>query len=111
MNYYDSMMVVLVGLKVVLLLLLIGPWVVGRLKASRFSFIQRCNQRSLRHNVSALEDSMRNRRRASVAVAIQRSVMALQREVVSIDWTKVLKASFMLLFVAYPGELGDRRGG
>jgi hypothetical protein len=46
---------------------------------------------------------MQGRRRASIARALQTSLHVLQAEVVAVDWVKVFKASFMLLFVAYPG--------
>ena len=52
-----------------------------------------------------MEDQLRQRgrRRASVIHEISRSLSRLQREAFNIDWTKVFQASFMLLFVAYPG--------
>ena len=47
---------------------------------------------------------MRGRRRGSIARAIQSSVGNMQTRVLTVDWVKVFKASFMLLFVAYPGK-------
>ena len=46
---------------------------------------------------------MAGRRRASVAREVRRVLTTLHHEAVSIDWNKVFKASFMLLFVSYPG--------
>lgn len=54
-----------------------------------------------------MEVQLQHRRRASIVSVLQDSMEAIQKEAVSIDWMKVFKASFMLLFVAYPGE---RRG-
>ena len=46
---------------------------------------------------------MRGRHRASVAKALQQSMLSIRQEALSVDWLKVFRASFMLLFVAYPG--------
>ena len=55
--------------------------------------------------VSDMEDALTRsgRRRVSVAKEIQTSLARLRAEAVSVEWSKVFKASFMLLFVAYPG--------
>ena len=104
MNYYNSMMVVLVGTKLVLVLLLLGPWLWGRLRRSgRFKIMARQTERSVRERVSELEDNMAGRRRASVAREIQRSLRNVQQDAVAVDWMKVFRTSFMVLFVSYPG--------
>ena len=46
---------------------------------------------------------MRGRRRASVARAISQSIGGIHSRILAVDWLKVFRASFMLLFVAYPG--------
>ena len=52
-----------------------------------------------------MEDAMarKGRRRASIANALQKSLIALQQQAKEIQWPKVVRASFMLLFIAYPG--------
>ena len=107
MTYYSSLMLVLVGMKIVLLLLLVGPWLWGKLWSSRFGFAGRLRQRGLQQRISAMEDQLKGRRRASIAHVLQSSLGTLQKEVVAVDWVKVFKASFMLLFVAYPGAEWD----
>jgi hypothetical protein len=103
MNYYASLTLVLVGLKVALVVLLMGPWLWGKLTRSRFSVARRYQQHQVRRQISVIEDKMAGRRRASIARAIQQSLPALETDVLKVDWLKVFKASFMLLFVAYPG--------
>ena len=103
MNYYDSMLVVLIGTKLVLALLLLGPWAWQRLKRSPLNVVVRANERSVRKRVSVLEDGMAGRRRASIAREIQQSLAQTQRDVAAVDWMKVFRTSFMVLFVAYPG--------
>ena len=104
MNYYDSMMVVLVGTKLVLLLLLLGPWLWGRLRRSRLGVMSRLTEHTVRRRVSAIEDSMVGRRRASIAREIQQSLDKVQHDARRIDWLKVFRTSFMVLFVSYPGR-------
>ena len=53
--------------------------------------------------VSEMEDRMVGRRKVSVVREVQIAMTQLQQQAVKIDWTKVFKASFMLLFVSYPG--------
>ena len=43
MNYYASMMTVLIGVKVVLVLMLVGPWAWARMKRSRYALGAGCN--------------------------------------------------------------------
>ena len=52
-----------------------------------------------------MEDKMVGRRRASIAREVQLAMGTLQSQARAIDWTKVFKASFMLLFVSYPGTV------
>ena len=51
MNYYDSLLLVLVGLKVLLVLMLLGPWAWGKLVASDLNITSWCRQRSVRRQV------------------------------------------------------------
>ena len=46
---------------------------------------------------------MKGRHRGSVARLLQYLMPAIHQRSVSVDWLKVFKTSFMLLFVAYPG--------
>ena len=112
MNYYDSMMVVLVGTKLALLLLLLGPWMWGRLRRSAVggNLLRRHTERNVQKRVSVLEDSMIGRRRSSIARAIQNNVGIMQHDALAVDWMKVFRSSFMLLFVAYPGKRMEWRG-
>ena len=41
----------------------------------------------------------------STVRVIAESMSKIQRDAASIEWTKVFKTSFMLLFIAYPGAL------
>ena len=41
MNYYASMMAVLIGVKVVLVLMLCAPWLWGRMKRTRYCVVPR----------------------------------------------------------------------
>ena len=43
------------------------------------------------------------RRRGSAARELQRQLAAMHSQWTSVNWVKVFKSSFMLLFVAYPG--------
>ena len=103
MNYYDSMMVVLVGTKLVLVLLVLGPWAWHRVRASDVGCLARARARSVQKRVSSVEDAMVGRRRGSIARELQRSVATIQQDVNKIDWMKVFRTSFMVLFVSYPG--------
>ena len=103
MNYYDSMMAVLVGTKLVLVLLLLGPWLWVRLRRSQLPVMRRRTERSVQKRVSVMEDSMSGRRRASIAREIQKSLGQVQQEALSVEWIKVFQTSFMVLFVSYPG--------
>ena len=64
------------------------------------------NRRALSQRLSRLEDEMKGRRRVHVVRELQRAMASIQRDMGTVDWTKVFKATFMLLFVAYPGEGG-----
>ena len=108
MNYYDSMMVVLVGTKVVLLLLVLGPWLWQKLRNSNFAWFARARERNLQEHVRAVEHGMVGRRRASIALEIRRSVTTLTART-KIDWLKVFRTSFMVLFVCYPGDVVSSR--
>ena len=105
MTYYASLVVVLLGLKLALALLLVGPWLLGQLYRGSTSLSHWLRRRALYRHTVALEATMHSagRRRASVVHAIQGSLTAAQHQIAAIDWVKVFKASFMLLFVAYPG--------
>jgi hypothetical protein len=105
MNYYASMMVVCVGLKLALVVLLLARWVWARLSARDCRITRVVRDAALRRNIANVEASMAaaGRRRGSVAQAMAATLAAAQRRIVSVDWVAVFKASFMLLFIAYPG--------
>ena len=100
MNYYTSLVIVLLGMKLILALLLVVPWIFLNAQRVYRRFRRR---RTVRHDVtdSAREAQTRSATTPSRTTSTQES---------SSSWLKVFKASFMLLFVAYPGtvdELGE----
>jgi hypothetical protein len=105
MNYYASMMVVCVGLKLALALLLLGPWAWSKLSVRGCRLTRAVRDAHVRRQVAAVEASMTaaRRHRGSVARAMASTLVAAQNRIVSVDWVGVFKASFMLLFIAYPG--------
>jgi hypothetical protein len=105
MDYFTNMMVVCVGLKLALALLLLGPWAWSKLAARDCRFTRAVREVQVRRKVSAVEVSMAaaGRRRSSVAKGMAAALAAAQRDATTINWKAVFKASFMLLFIAYPG--------
>ncbi len=103
MNYYASMVVVCMGLKLVLALLLLGPWVWSHLVARGCCVTRAARAVLVRRKVAAVKASMTGRHRGSVARAVVAVVTSVHSNFSSINWTGVFKASFMLLFIAYPG--------
>ena len=53
--------------------------------------------------VSALEDELKGRRRGSVVKALSTALPDIRSKVLKVNWPQIFRASFMLLFVAYPG--------
>ena len=43
--------------------------------------------------------------RDSIVKEMTASMTLIQQQAVRVEWTKVFKASFMLLFIAYPGAV------
>jgi hypothetical protein len=105
MNYYASMMVVCVGLKLALALLLLAPWAWSKLSARGCRITRAVQDAQVRRKVSTVEASMalEGRRRSSLTKGMAAALAAAQSQVGRINWTDVFKASFMLLFIAYPG--------
>ena len=105
MTFYASLVVILLGLKLALALLLVGPWLWGQLHRGSTSLSRWLRRRALYRHTAVLETTMQRagHRRASIIHAIQGSIKGAQSQLSTIDWIKVFKASFMLLFVAYPG--------
>ena len=118
MNYYASMMILLVGTKVVLVLMLVAPWVfykVGdcwarrrhRRRAASFTSVQRKASRSM---TAAASDVVARRRLVASKVheVVTRSASGESRGTQprsrQVPWDKLFRASFTLLFVTYPGE-------
>jgi hypothetical protein len=105
MTYYDSLVVVLLGLKIVLALLLVVPWAASVVyRRGGVEALLHCRRRkpptvslpSEETHAAGGAEPGRRRRRSSVSVMLARVRSAAL-------WSKVFKASFMLLFVAYPG--------
>ena len=107
MTYYDSLVAVLVGTKVVLLLLILGPWLWHKLQLSQLCFLVRVRQRRVPQDVLVVEEGMVGRRRASVLREMHRCFTSVQRDDIRIDWMKMFRTTFVVLFVAYPGENRD----
>ena len=109
LTFYDSMVVVFVALKLALVLLLGLPYIWGKLFRSvgNVRVVRRLRARSIQRRLSIMEDRMQQQgqRRGSAARELQRQLAAMHNdsEWASVDWIKVFKSSFMLLFVAYPG--------
>jgi hypothetical protein len=99
------MMVVCVGLKIALALLLLGPWAWSRLSACDCRLTRAMREAMVRRQVNAVEAelSAAHHRRSSVNRALADAMVTAQATVTAINWTGVFKASFMLLFIAYPG--------
>jgi hypothetical protein len=105
MNYYASMVVVCVGLKLALALLLLGPWAWSHVALRDCCVTRAVRSVQRRRQGSTVEAPIAagGQRRASVVRAMTAAAAAASANVARIDWTAVFKASFMLLFVAYPG--------
>jgi hypothetical protein len=106
MDYYASMLIAVVGLKVALVILLFAPWLWSQCQARDCCLTRSVNAQLDRRHLAKIESDMSrdgSRRRSSVVNALQ-TALALQRQLRSrIAWAQVFKASFTLLFVAYPG--------
>ena len=104
MNYYTALLVVLMGLKIALALLVIVPWLFGKLQQSSLGIGLRIRQRRITKQLNQLQQTLvATRNQASVVKELQRNMSSVERRAKSLDWTKVFKATFMLLFIAYPG--------
>ena len=116
MTYYDSLVVVLVSFKILLFCVVAGPALYIRLSTLVTSSVGHVVRRasrlvSLRPNaatprepesVLAVRQHPHGPRRRRTTMLIE-STRATVRAVASLDWTKVLRVSFVLLFVAHPG--------
>ncbi len=104
LDYYANMMVVLVGLKLALVVLLLGPKLWHVLKQRRCGFAQRVVMASVRRKMDRVENELKaaGSRRATIALALSKVLRVVTLDT-SVNWAGVFKASFMLLFVAYPG--------
>ena len=103
MNYYSSMILVFVGMKLVLALILVGPWLWGKMLGSSMAISRFIRRRKAVRQVQELENSMRGARRGVTLRAMQAHLAIAEQQSTTISWAKVFKASFMLLFIAYPG--------
>jgi hypothetical protein len=103
MSYYASMMVVCVGLKLALALLLLGPWAWSRLVARGCRVTRVVHDLQVRRKLSRASAEMSpdttSQQDARVLTATAAGATAMPK----VNWTDVFKASFMLLFIAYPG--------
>ncbi len=92
------------GVKIILLLLLLGPWVWSKMMqrgCTRFAVAAR--ERNVQRAVSEVEDSMRRRRRASVVQAVQSRMQVIQSQATRISWLTIFQLSFGLLFLVRTG--------
>ena len=132
MNYYTSLMVLLLGFKLLLACMLFGPFVWRRFRRGacrRFALAKKINARlDNRHApastdvetsfTSGLSSSRHNRTSAMLALGATPRVegvrdTATHAAVASgsadtdhdrdVNWSRVLRSSFMLLLIAYPG--------
>jgi hypothetical protein len=105
MSYYASMMVVCVGLKIALALLLLGPWAWSKVAVLDCRLTRAVREVQVRRTVEAAEAKLAGagRRRGSVVNGMAAALSSARAGVASIMWAEVFKASFMLLFIAYPG--------
>lgn len=117
MTFYTSMVIVLLGFKVLLLLVLGGPWLIvsvrsrtgGLVQYAAARFQSTINSRLLRRRPSAMLPrpsivaAHRMRRVGTEAVIVgAASPMNLRLTTfLRVDWTKIFKSCFLLLFVAY----------
>ena len=118
-DYYAGMVVVFVGLKVLLALLLVGPWVLrGLLHLSAIvgntrkgggatSPPRTADSGESRSGMPARGSSLESAP-ASFAGAKRAETRSGSKKVGAVDWLVIFKASFMLLFVAYPGTIQSR---
>jgi hypothetical protein len=108
MSFYTSLVVVLVGFKLVIVLLLASSWAWQRhtvYGSWRRVFVHvvtslrpsRCRPTGM--GMPMQRTTRPTRRRASVALALSAGLQALN----GVAWAKVFKACFFLLFLAYPG--------
>ncbi len=102
-TFYTSLCIVLLGLKLALALLLLGPWLWQRLQQQQCRLARIANRFRDRQRLAMVEVAMVNRRRGSVMQALADTYQLLQTKRMAIDWGRVFKVSFMLLFLAYPG--------
>jgi hypothetical protein len=98
MNYYASLLLVLVGLKVAVLLVVLVSWAWSQLQRRGCA----CTRAVLRvvHERRASQIV----KRASGTIAMQQALEAVARQHSDdVAWVRVFRSCFMLLFVAYPG--------
>ena len=102
MDYYSSLLVLLLGLKIVLLALAVGPLLARVVMSKRMGG---CWRRRRQHQQQQQRRGSSTRRASAMARDIQPVNGAGSSTGTSTDWViKVFRASFVLLFVAYPGE-------
>ena len=89
MNYYASMMVVLIGLKLALGVLLLGPWLWSRLQRRGCGATRAVNRHRDRRRLTAVEERMRGRRQSELNQALATALHTMQSTRASIEWSKV----------------------
>ena len=115
MNYYTSLVVLLVGFKLVLAVVLLGPiaWhAIRKGRCNRIAVLGKINTKLDSRRVSAIEDAHRRRSSLHDGSSSRRSRASVIREMADalakpaaakMDWSRVLRSCFLLLLVAYPG--------
>ena len=104
MDYYNSLLVLLLGLKIVLLALALGPLLASAVMSKK---VRGCWRRRRQERQQQRQERCggATRRASAMTRDIQPVTGAGSTAGSSTDWVvKVFRASFVLLFVAYPGE-------
>jgi hypothetical protein len=105
MNYYTSMVVVCVGLKLVLALAVLAPWAWSKMLARECWMARAVRDAQVRRRVSEIEASLSatTPRHSVVVKGMATALATARKDAETISWIGVFKSSFMLLFIAYPG--------
>jgi hypothetical protein len=102
-TYYTSLCIALVGLKVALLALLLGPWLWRHMQLQQCKLTRVINSFRDRRRLSKVSEAMSGRRRGSLMSALVVTYASLQARRAAINWSRVFKVCFSMLFLAYPG--------
>jgi hypothetical protein len=102
MTFYSSMVLVLLGFKIVLLLIVVAPFLVRRLRMSAIQVKDR-RRRSSFHSDMARLHSLAAQASADTGGDAMPAQFSPTVAPPKVSWSRLLKLSFMFLFMAYPG--------